>query len=324
MISPKENWSAQAQMLVNRVRKNQRRLNSWRRQNGITCYRLYHLDIPEIPLLVDWYEGRLHVSVKIRGTGGENEENGNEENDWVTVLVNALADALDIPRTEVFIKFRTQGKGGTQYAPVASEARIYEVNEGGHRFVVNLSDYLDTGLFLDHRQTRKMVEREAAGKRFLNLFAYTGAFTVYAAAGGAVATTTVDISNTYLDAARINMRINGFTGGTHSFVKQDVLGLLERGGLSGMYDLVVMDAPTVSRSKSMTRNLAIQKDYGWMINALLKHVVAGGVVYFSCNVSHFRFDPDAIVASSVEDISSQTIPPDFAGKHPHSCFRIAK
>jgi 23S rRNA G2069 N7-methylase RlmK/C1962 C5-methylase RlmI len=319
MIPPNEKWRGQAEMLVNRVKKNQRRLKSWLLRNRVSCFRLYNLDIPEIPLLVDWYEERLHVGVKLRG-----ESDGEEENRWVRYLVNALAGFLGLPENAVFIKFRRQGRGGTQYAPLAADARIYEVTEGGHRFTVNLSDYLDTGLFLDHRQTRQMVEKEAAGKRFLNLFAYTGAFTVYAAAGGAVATTTIDLSNTYLKAAQHNMAINGFSGGTHRYQKHDVLALLERGNWGEMYDLVVMDAPTVSVSKSMTRRLAIQQDYAWMLNGVLNHVSEGGVVYFSCNLASFRFEPERVMASAVEEITGRTIPPDFAGKPPHCCFRLVK
>ncbi|MBN2528399.1 MAG: class I SAM-dependent methyltransferase [Deltaproteobacteria bacterium] len=319
MTPSKEKWLAQEQMLINRVRKNQRRLKSWCKQHNVTCYRLYNLDIPEIPLMVDWYEGRLHVGVKIKGA-----TDATLENEWIQHLVDSLADALAVAADNVFIKFRAQGKGGTQYAPIASDARICHVSEGGHRFVVNLSDYLDTGLFLDHRLTRKMIAQEAAGKRFLNLFAYTGSFTVYAAAGGAVATTTVDLSNTYLDAARVNMELNGFTGGTHRYQKHDILKLLGEGGLREMFDLVVMDAPTVSKSKSMKQNLAIQKDYDWMLNALLKNVSKGGIIYFSCNLSSFKFDPDAVSVFEVKDITAHTTPPDFSGKTPHKCFRLLK
>ncbi|MBN2715169.1 MAG: class I SAM-dependent methyltransferase [Deltaproteobacteria bacterium] len=319
MIPAKEKWPVQSEMLINRIKKNQRRLNAWCHRQNVSCYRLYALDIPEVPLLVDWYEGRLHVGVKIKG--GDVQDT---ENEWIKYLVNALAQALSVPAENVFIKYRRQGKGGTQYAPISGEGRIFEVREGGHVFVVNLSDYLDTGLFLDHRQTRQMVQKEAAGKRFLNLFAYTGSFSVYAAAGGAVATTTIDLSNTYLKAAQINMERNGFRGGAHRYEKHDVLDLLNQRGLRGMYDLVVMDAPTVSKSKSMKQNLAIQKDYIWMLTALLEFVSKGGVIYFSCNLGTFRFDYTAIAAAKVEDITLKTIPQDFTGKTPHKCFRIVK
>lgn len=319
MIPPEEKWATQSEMLINRVKKNQRRLKSWRKQHHVTCYRLYNLDIPEIPLLADWYEGRLHVGVKIKGAS-----EADRENEWIQFLVTSLAKALDVAPTQTFIKFRRQGKGGAQYTPVAEESRIYDVHEGGHTFVVNLSDYLDTGLFLDHRQTRTMVQKEAAGKRFLNLFAYTGSFTVYAAAGGAVATTTMDLSNTYLEAARINMAKNRYTGGAHRYHKCDVVELLKNNGIREIFDLVVMDAPTVSKSKSMKDNLAIQKDYAWMLNALLKSVSKNGIVYFSCNLSNFRLDQSAVEAGIIEDITKQTVPPDFTGKKPHSCFRLVK
>ncbi|MBN2342269.1 MAG: class I SAM-dependent methyltransferase [Deltaproteobacteria bacterium] len=319
MIPSSEKWPAQADMLTNRVRKNQRRLKGWLKKTGVSCYRLYHTDIPEIPLLIDWYEGKLHVGVKIKGV-----QNDPAENEWIQFLIQHLSDALNIAGENVFIKYRVQGTGGAQYTAVANEARIFHVHEGGHQFVVNLSDYLDTGLFLDHRVTRQMVQHDAAGKRFLNLFAYTGSFTVYAAAGGAVATTTVDLSNTYLNAAKINMELNGFTGGSHRYQKHDVLRLLRRGEIREMYDLVVMDAPTISKSKSMKQNLVIQKDYIWMLNALLASVSRDGAIYFSCNLSNFTFNASQVAASHVEEITHQTVPPDFSGKPPHKCFRLVK
>ena len=306
-------------MLINRVKKNQRRLAAWRKRNSITCYRLYNLDIPEIPLLVDWYNGRMHVGVKIKGSS-----DANSENEWIQFLVSALATQLAVSSSDVFIKFRRQGQGGAQYAPVASDGRLFDVTEGGHTFVVNLSDYLDTGLFLDHRQTRQMVQADAAGKRFLNLFAYTGSFTVYAAAGGAVSTTTIDLSNTYLEAARLNMSRNGFTGSAHRYQKQDVLGLLANGELQNKFDLAVMDAPTISKSKSMKQKLDIQKDYGWMLNGLLQSMASGGIIYFSCNLSKFQFDSSNINVNFFEDITARTVPPDFKGKIPHKCFRLVK
>lgn len=319
MKSNPEKWTTQREMLQNRIRKNQKKLKRWLGQQSVSCYRLYHLDIPELPLLIDWYDGRLHVGVKIKsGTRDP------LENEWIQFLTNAVAQTLNVSEENVFIKFRKQGKGGTQYTPIANDKHIFQVKEGGHLFTVNLSDYLDTGLFLDHRITRKMIEKEAAGKRFLNLFAYTGSFSVYAAAGGAHTTTTVDLSNTYLDAAKRNMELNGFNGSNHRYQKDDILQLLKSDGIKDTFDLVVMDPPTISKSKSMKQDLIIQNDYIWMLNAILKSVSKKGVVYFSCNLSNFKFDANQIQATKADEITLQTIPPDFSGKTPHKCFRLVK
>lgn len=319
MIPNREKWPSQALMLTNRIKKNQRKFKSWRKQHQITCYRLYNLDIPEIPLLVDWYDGRLHVGVKMKG-----QSDPEVENEWIGFLVTQLANNLNVSSQDLFIKYRRQEKGGTQYTPMASDGKVFEVQEGGHKFVVNLSDYLDTGLFLDHRLTRKMVQKEAAGKRFLNLFAYTGSFTVYAAAGGAISTTTLDLSNTYLEAARINMKRNEFIGPSHRYIKKDIVQLLKQGAMREIFDLVVVDAPTISKSKSMKQSLVIQKDYMWMLNTVLQSVAKNGVIFFSCNYSQFKFDFQQIDAATVTDITAQTIPMDFSNRIPHRCYRIVK
>ena len=316
MIPGRDKWAGQAEMLVNRVKKNEHKLRKWRKTHQIGCYRMYHLDIPELPLLIDWYEGKLHIATRHRPHKLLEQ--------WIDFLSAHLAEQLGVAKSDVYIKQRTPGKGGTQYPALSSEERIFEVREGGHQFLVNLSDYVDTGLFLDHRTTRRMVQREAADKRFLNLFAYTGSFSVYAAAGGARSTTSIDLSNTYLNVAKKNMQRNGFTGSRHRFIKQDVLGMLRKNKLASGFDLAVMDAPTVSKSKAMDDSLVIQDDYLWMLNALLQSISPNGIVYFSCNLSDFAFDKLAVRASEIEDITKQTVPLDFKGKCPHKCFRLVK
>jgi 23S rRNA (cytosine1962-C5)-methyltransferase len=316
MIPNRDKWARQAEMLANRVKKNERKLRKWRKTQQVGCYRMYHLDIPELPLLIDWYEGKLHISTRHKPH--------NRSEQCIDFLAAHLAEQLGVAKSDVFIKHRKLGRGGSQYPALSSEGRILEVKEGGHKFLVNLSDYLDTGLFLDHRITRQMVQREAAGKRFVNLFAYTGSFTVYAAAGGARSTTTIDLSKTYLNVAKKNMKHNGFMGSHHRFIKQDVLGMLHKKNMTSRFDLAVMDAPTVSRSKAMNGSLVIQNDYVWMLNALLQSISPGGVIYFSCNLSDFEFDKQAVRASEIVDITEQTIPPDFKAKCPHKCFRLVK
>lgn len=312
-------WTAQAEMLVNRIRKNRRRLKSWIRTNRITCYRLYNRDIPEIPLAVDWYDGRLHIASYRKSRTVDR-----APREWLDHLASHLAAALSVPAQAVFVKERRQAPGGTQYTRLGSAKQRFTVQENDLSFIVNLSDYLDTGLFLDHRETRRRVMADAKDKRFLNLFAYTGAFTVYAAAGGARETTSVDLSNTYLDWAKENMAQNGFSGETHRFVRDDILSTLESGRLDTPYDLVVIDPPTVSVSKAMSRTFDVQQDHGLLLSCVLERIPAGGVIYFSNNFKKFKLSPDSFGCTDIVDLTEITAPPDYGGKFAHHCYRMTK
>ncbi len=304
------------EMLVNRVQKNRRRLRSWIKREEITCFRLYDRDIPEIPLTIDWYEGRLCVA---RYEKGELSPSGE---DWVPSVLETVGEALGVAPERVYVRSRLRGPGGSRYSKRATDRDFFRVHEAGMKFRVNLSDYLDTGLFLDHRATREMVGLEAAGKRFLNLFAYTGAFSVYAAAAGAVGTTTVDMSNTYLDWARRNMASNGFDGPEHRYVRDDILDALDERRIEGEYDLVVVDPPTVSRSKRMKSDLDIQRDHAWMLNRILEICAPGAVIYFSTNFKKFCFDEAKVQCDRIAEISQKTIPPDFRDRRVHRCWRL--
>jgi 23S rRNA G2069 N7-methylase RlmK/C1962 C5-methylase RlmI len=304
------------EMLVNRIQKNRRRLRSWIKREEITCFRLYDRDIPEIPLTIDWYEGRLCVARYEKG------ESSPPDEDWVSSVLETVGEALGVAPDHVYVRSRRRGPGGSRYSRRATERDFFLVREAGKKFRINLSDYLDTGLFLDHRATRKMVGLEAAGKRFLNLFAYTGAFSVYAAAAGAVGTTTVDMSNTYLDWARRNMAINGFDGPEHQFIRDDIFNALDERRVEGEYDLVVFDPPTVSKSKRMKRDLDIQRDYAWMLNRILEICAPGAVIYFSTNFKKFRFDETKVQCDRIVEISKKTIPPDFRDGRVHRCWRF--
>ena len=306
-------------MLANRLRKRARHLRKWARREGVSCYRLYDRDIPEIPLSIDWYEGRLHVTRYQRQL-----EHGPE---WVEAMVAAAAAALEVPPERVYIKERRRQRGTAQYERLAPGEERIEVGEGGHRFLVDLGGYVDTGLFLDHRPTRARVQAEAAGARFLNLYGYTGAFTVYAAAGGARETVSVDLSRTYLDWARDNMALNGFTGPAHTFVRADVDIYLDTAGLDTAgpgFDLAVLDPPTFSNSKKMAGVLDIQRDHVALIDRTLALLRAGGVLYFSTNYRRFKLDAEAIHARELVDITGETIPPDFRDTRVHRCWRIVK
>ena len=310
-----ERLTVQAEMLQNRVRKTARHLKKWARREGVTCYRLYDCDIPEVPLCIDDYEGRLHVA---EYAGPEAEDPGR-----IDVLAQAAAAALEIPPESVFIKRRERQRGERQYERVATNGARFVVGEGGHCFLVNLSDYLDTGLFLDHRTTRALVAAEAADKRVLNLFAYTGSFTVYTLAAGAAEATTVDMSATYLDWAAENLRLNGLEGRRHRFVRDDALSWL-RASSGERFDLVVVDPPTFSNSKRMEGTFDVQRDHAALLRAVLAVTAPGGVVWFSTNARRFKLDAEALVGTQVEELSAKTVPPDFRDKRIHRSFRIVR
>ncbi len=315
----REEAHRQAEEFANRLKKLARHLRRWPAR-GITCYRLYERDIPEVPLVVDRYEDALHIAEFER----PHERTAAEHADWLDLMVRTAAGALDVPRDAVFMKHRERQRGDAQYERVSDEQAVRTVEEGGLKFIVNLSDYLDTGLFLDHRLTRGMVRAAAAGKRFLNLFAYTGSFTVYAAAGGAASTTTVDLSANYLDWAAENLQINGLAGSQHRFVREDASGYLETLGQDEMFDLVVFDPPTFSNRKRLDYDWDVQRDHAPLLRKLIDRMSPGGVIYFSTNSRRFKLDEAALSGVSIREISKQTVPEDFRNTRIHRCWRMIK
>ncbi len=303
----------------NRLIKMARHLRRWPKR-GVTCYRLYDRDVPEVPLVIDRYEDALHVAEYPR----PHERSEAEHLDWLDLMLDTAAETLEVDRDKVFFKKRGRQRGRSQYERVDEARHTKIVREGGLKFEVNLSDYVDTGLFLDHRITRSMVRDDAQDAHFLNLFAYTGAFTVYAAAGGAASTTTVDLSNTYLDWAKRNMQLNGFdiAGDRHRFVKSDAISFIDSVGGQARYDLAVVDPPTFSRSKMAPEDFDVQARHVELLNKLLWRMSDGGVIYFSTNFRRFKIDEPAIEASEVREISRQTVPDDFRNKRVHRCWRI--
>ena len=308
--------AAQAEMLANRLRKRSRHLARWARRTGVSCYRLYDCDIPEIPLVVDWYEGRLHVSAYARAGDPVRDDA------WLDEMTAAAASALGVAREDAFAKRRAGQPGATQYGRLGDARATFTVREAGLLFLVNLSDYVDTGLFLDHRETRARVAAEAAGKRVLNLFCYTGAFTVHAAARGAAATTSVDLSKTYLEWAGENLRLNALAGPKHELVRADALEFLARD--TGPYDLAVLDPPTFSNSKKMRESFDVQRDHVALVNATLRRLAPGGVLWFSTNFRRFKLDAPALEASAIEDVSRETLPEDFPDPRTRFCWRMVR
>ena len=311
---------AQAELFAVRLKKRAKHLRRWPSKRGITCLRLYERDVPEIPLIVDRYEDHLHITEYER----PHERDPAEHANWLDLMVETAASALEISASHVHFKSRLRQKGKTQHQKIAETNERIEVQEGGLKFLINLQDYVDTGLFLDHRVTRQMVRDIAAGKNFLNLFAYTGSFSVYAAAGGAKETTTVDLSRAYLDWAWENMRLNGFKGNQHRFVASDVSQFIREQPQIETYDLVVLDPPTFSNSKRTETDWNIQKDAIPLLAGLLPLVRTGGVIYFSTNFRRFKFDETALPLSEIHEISSQTVPEDYRNRRIHRCWRLVK
>lgn len=311
----------QASEFANRLRSRARHLRRWPTKRGITCYRLYERDIPEAPLVVDRYEDALHITEYER----PHDRTPAEHADWLDLMARTAAEALEVDRRSVFLKRRERQRGDVQHTRVDNRRDYRVVNEGGLKFRVNLSDYVDTGLFLDHRLTRDRVRSEAEGKRFLNLFAYTGSFSVYARDGGATATTTVDLSANYLEWAEENLRLNDFAVGTdHRIVRADAREFVGSLPNEPLYDLAVVDPPTFSNSKRLDEDWETQRDAVPLLNELAERMSPGGVVYFSTNFRRFKLDEDALVAYAIREISKQTVPEDFRNKRVHRCWRLMK
>lgn len=299
----------------NRLKKNAKQRFAWARRQGLTAFRVYDLDMPEWPFAVDWYAGYAHVMEYPR----RKQLRDGSIDEARAEVVRATAAALELPRERIFTKTherRPWGQG--QYERVDHRSTIVTAEENGLKFECNLSDYLDTGLFLDHRVTRARVRDEAKGKRFLNLFAYTGSFSVYARSGGAAETTTVDLSNTYCDWAERNFALNGFKPSPqHRVVRADVLAWLERA--KGPYDLVVLDPPSFSSSKKMERRFEVQRDHRWLVERALSLLSPTGVLYFSNNFLGFELDPRFAWG---KELTPGSLPEDFR-RGVHRCFRFA-
>ena len=318
-------WSSRpgAQMFANRLRKNLQRLDPWAAREHIDCFRVYDADMPEYAFAIDLYgrESR-HVYVQeYAPPKSVNQESARERRrEAIAVLPEVLSAAL--PR--VHTRVRKAQKGADQYEKRDSAAERHAVQEGGLKFWVNFRDYLDTGLFLDHRIVRGMLRAWAKDADFLNLFCYTGSATVYAAAGGARSTVGVDLSNTYLDWAHENLLLNGFRGDNHELYRADCLAWLEEQESGGArFDLIFLDPPTFSNSKRMEGVLDVQRDHVGMIRRSMKLLRPAGRLVFSTNYTRFKLDADALQDLAIEDISAATVPKDFE-RHAriHKCFVV--
>ncbi len=307
-----------AQMLANRLQKNLRHLRKQLRREGITCYRAYDRDLPEYALAIDVYEDWLHLQ-EYRAPASVPEAVASAR---VREAVRVASEVFEVPRERIAVKQRRRGKGGARYGRMDARGEEIEVGEGGLRFLVNLTDHLDTGLFLDHRPVRAKLRELSAGHRFLNLFAYTGTASVYAAAGGATETVSVDLSFTYLDWASRNLALNGFTGHSHRLARCDAMTWLRED--RSRYGLIFVDPPTFSNSRRSDDDFDVQRDHAALLAACADRLEPNGVLVFSNNFKRFRLDHEAISSRyAIEDWSAASIPSDFARRTDiHHCWLL--
>ena len=313
-----EAFSGAAAALAHRLRKNARHLARWARREDLEAYRLYDRDIPEFPYAIDRYGDWLHVQL-IEGKRPLTDAD-------IASHVAAMGAALEVAPDQIALKLRRRQRGYAQYEKLADDGPSFTVRERGHRFEVNLLRYLDSGLFLDHRDTRRQVAQEAHDKTLLNLFAYTGSFTVYGACAGARSTVTVDMSHTYQDWTARNLALNGINDfDRHRLVTDDVMAWLGASTYKReRYDVIVLDPPSFSNSKRMSDSFDVQRDQAPLLAATVRLLAPGGVLYFSNNRQGFKLDAGLATLAHFEDITARTVPEDFKRRPPHRCWRVTR
>ena len=311
-------------MLANRLAKNLKHLAKWRKREGVTCYRLYDADLPEYALAVDVYEGDRRF-VHAQEYEAPATIDPRQARLRLREGLGVIQEVLEVPDGQIFFKVRRQQKGKAQYERLAESGHFHEVREGDCRLLVNFEDYLDTGLFLDHRTTRLMLGELARRRRFLNLFAYTGAASVHAARGGALSTTSVDLSRTYLDWAERNLALNGFAPPWAELIQADCLQWIGQNAGRRRFGLIFLDPPTFSTSKRMEGTFDVQRDHVSLIRDTLDLLEPDGILIFSNNLRRFRMAAEDLPGVRVTDISRATLPPDFE-RNPriHNCWRIER
>lgn len=303
----------------NRLKKNIGKIGKWAKKEGLDCYRIYDADLPDYNVAVDVYQDYLVIQ-EYAAPKSIPEETAKRR---LTDVIRASIKVTGVDTNNVVLKVREKKKGSSQYNKLATKSSKLHVNEYGAKLIVNLYDYLDTGLFLDHKVTRRKLGEMASNKDFLNLFAYTGSATVHAALGSAKSTTTVDMSNTYLEWAKENMKLNGQVGRQHQYIQADCLQWLEKA--NGRYDLIFIDPPTFSNSKRMEQSFDVQRDHVTLMTNLKRLLREEGTIVFSNNKRHFKMDLKALeeLGLKAENISDKTLPLDFArNKHIHNCWVI--
>lgn len=308
-------------MFENRLLKVYKHKNKHAKRLNILCWRVYDHDLTEFPFCIELYEDKVYLAEYLRRHGMTDAEH----EQWLEECVAVISRLLNVKDENIFIKQRKRkSHRQDQYEKVDTKQAFFTVEENGLKFLINLTDYLDTGLFLDHRITRQMVGEQCAGKRVLNLFAYTGSFSVYAAAGNAASVTTVDLSKTYLNWAEDNFAINLFKDeNKYHFIHADVKQYLKTLQPES-FDVVIIDPPTFSNSKRMKDFLDIQRDHPELLNDVLHATSKNGIVYFSTNFTKFIIESSQINSSQIKDITKITTPFDFEGKLKRWCYLLKK
>lgn len=301
-------------LLANCIRNNYRHLRKWAKRTNTDCFRIYDRDILRYPVSIDFYAGRYNVNYYGKG---DNEE---PPQDLVEEVSGALKLILGAQGESIYFRTRARSKQTRQYEKKGDAKEFFQVLEYGVKFHINLTDYLDTGLFLDHRETRQLIAKETKGKRLLNLFAYTCSFSVHAAIHGATYTKSVDMSNTYTDWGKANFILNAIPLKNHPIVRADCMKFLKEE--REVYDVIVIDPPTISRSKKMEGLFDIQKDYPFLIENALRLLAPEGVIFFSTNARKFHFDRE--FPCTIQEITAKTLPIDFKDSKIHRCWRIKK
>jgi 23S rRNA (cytosine1962-C5)-methyltransferase len=315
------NETEKLDMFRNRLVKVYKHRSKLAKRQQVSCFRVYDHDLTEFPLSIELYEDKIYIAEYLRRHGMEDEEH----EAWLNLCLAVISEVTGVAPELMYVRQRKRmSHREDQYEKMDTKQEFFTALESDMKFLVNLTDYLDTGLFLDHRITRAMVKEAAAGKRVLNLFCYTGSFSVYAAVGGAASVTSVDLSKTYLNWAEDNFVINHLKDKEkYQFVHADVLQYMKT-IQPGSFDLIILDPPTFSNSKRMKDFLDIQRDHVELINDALAALSDTGVIYFSTNFSKFVMEGELIHSSGIKDITKATTPFDFEGKLKRWCFRIIK
>ena len=300
--------------IQNRLEKNYKHRLKWAKREGLEAYRLYEKDIPEFPFIVDVYKDHAVIFEK------RDEEIDADKFDHFEFIISAVKNVLQLPEERVVIKSRFRQKGAVQYTKLEDKNEFFPVKEYKAEFLVNLHDYLDTGLFLDHRPLRQTIFKTSQDKKVLNLFSYTGSISVMAALGGAAKVTSVDMSQTYQDWAKKNFTHNSIDVDKHLFVVESALEWLPRA--SQRFDIIVLDPPTFSNSKKMTDDFEVEKDQLFLVKHCLRLLAPDGVLYFSNNKRKFKLAPEVQELALVADITPKTIPEDYRDQKIHHCFKI--
>lgn len=311
--------------LVNRLRKNFKHLRRWARKQQVFCYRLYDADLPHYAAAIDLYHSDQTWAV-IQEYAAPDDVPPQLAQQRLNQIVSSVAQVLELADEYIVVKQRQRQRGAQQYEKLAQRGGFHTVQEAGLKLMVNFTDYLDTGLFLDHREVRAELGQRARGKHVLNLFAYTGVATLHMVAGGARSSTTVDMSRTYLDWAQRNLLVNQLQAAQHRFVQADCLNWLEQQAqdpAAKRYGLIFMDPPTFSSSKRMDGTLDVQRDHVQLIRQAMQLLRPGGELVFSNNYRKFKLDRDALAELEIEDITASTLPEDFRRRpRIHSVFVI--